>query len=134
MDKNNKEQVTSYPKGWILARLGDIFEVETGSTPRTNIKDYWDGDIKWITPKDLGKIDSIYIHDTERKITEKGLANCSATKIPINSIIISTRAPIGYVAILGDDMAFNQGCKGLVPKNKDYYFEKFYETFAKLTE
>jgi type I restriction enzyme S subunit len=95
------------PDGWVWTRIGEIFEVETGSTPRTDVPEYWDeGNIRWITPKDLGKVNSIYINDTERKITDKGLRSCSAKIIPPNSIIISTRAPIGYIAILAEAMAF----------------------------
>ena len=123
--------------GWVWTRLGEIFEVETGSTPRTDVPEYWEeGNIRWITPKDLGKVSSIYINDTERKITDKGLRSCSAKIIPPNSIIISTRAPIGYIAILAEAMAFNQGCKGLVKINEEsvftYYF--YYLLLTKVGE
>jgi restriction endonuclease S subunit len=116
-------------KGWKLVKLGDknLFHIETGSTPKTNIKEYWEnGNIKWITPKDLGKITtSKFILDTERKITQKGLKSCSTTIIPKGSIIISTRAPIGHIAITGDEMCFNQGCKGIVIKDKSQVLNDF---------
>lgn len=100
------------------AKIGDVFEVETGSTPSTQISSYWEnGTIKWITPKDLGELATRYISDTERKITKDGLDNSSAKLVPPGSIIISSRAPIGYLAVLTDFMAFNQGCKALVAKN-----------------
>jgi type I restriction enzyme S subunit len=98
-------------------KIREVFEVETGSTPSTQISSYWeDGTIKWITPKDLGELATRYISDTGRKITRDGLDNSSAKLVPPESIIISSRAPIGYLAILTDSMAFNQGCKALVAK------------------
>lgn len=101
-----------------IRRLGEVFEVETGSTPSTAIPEYWEGGtIKWITPLDLGKLKSPFISQTSRSITQKGLQNSSATLVPRGSIIISTRAPIGYIAVLTEPMAFNQGCKALLPKN-----------------
>jgi len=120
---------------WREVRLGDknYFHIETGATPKTSVREYWEnGAIKWVTPKDLGKNNGIFIHDTERKITELGLNSCSTTVIPKGSIIISTRAPIGHIAILGDDMCFNQGCKGLVIKDSDITSKFIY--YALLTK
>lgn len=114
---------------WREVKLGDkkYFHIETGSTPKTSVKEYWEnGIIKWATPKDLGKNNGMFIYDTERKITELGLNSCSTTVIPKGSIIISTRAPIGHIAILGDDMCFNQGCKGLIIKDNDIASEFVY--------
>lgn len=113
-------------RNWKIVNIKELFNVETGSTPSTNISEYWNGKIKWITPKDLGQLNSAYISDTERKITENGLKNCSSKIIPKSSIIISTRAPIGYIAILGEEMAFNQGCKSLVRKSQDVFYPFFY--------
>ncbi|MEJ8819463.1 restriction endonuclease subunit S [Lacibacter sp. H407] len=101
-------------------RVSELFDVVSGSTPSTSKAEYWSSDdlgIKWITPKDLSRLGTAYINKTERKISVKGLQSCSAHKIPAQSIIISSRAPIGYVAILNDEMACNQGCKALIPKN-----------------
>lgn len=109
--------------------LGEIAEILNGGTPDTKVKEFWDGDILWITPKDMGKLESIYVGDTERKITDKGLKNSSAKLLPINSVILSSRAPIGHLAINTKPISTNQGCKGIVPnKNLDslflYYFLK----------
>lgn len=98
-------------------KLGDnkFFKIETGSTPKTNNSGYWSGgSIVWVTPKDLGKLNDIYINDSGRKITESGYKSCSTTLIPVGSIVISTRAPIGYVAIASHELCFNQGCKAIV--------------------
>ncbi|MDD5552194.1 MAG: restriction endonuclease subunit S [Candidatus Pacebacteria bacterium] len=109
---------------WI--KLGDekYFEIKLGGTPRTNKADYWSGKIYWITPNDLNKLSSPYITRTERKITEKGLKTGS-TLLSAKSIILSTRAPIGYLAILNEDMAFNQGCKGIIIKKPDEIFNLY---------
>lgn len=109
--------------------LGEIAEIVNGGTPDTKVKEFWDGEILWITPKDMGKLESIYVADTERKITDKGLKNSSAKLLPINSVILSSRAPIGHLAINTKPISTNQGCKGIVPnKNLDslflYYFLK----------
>ena len=72
----------------------------------------------WITPKDMGKLKSIYVIDTYRKITNEGLKNSSAKILPANSIILSSRAPIGHLAINIKPISTNQGCKGLVPHKK----------------
>lgn len=114
-------------KGWENKNIGDICEIVNGGTPDTSISKFWDGDNLWITPKDMGKMEGIYVDDTLRKLTNEGLKNSSAKILPINSIILSSRAPIGHLAINKKPISTNQGCKGLVPK-KDisskyiYYF------------
>lgn len=101
--------------GWRKARLGDCCEIVSGATPSTSVDDYWDGDTCWATPRDLSGLDGHYISDTPRKLTEAGLASCSATILPPNSVLFSSRAPIGHVAINTVPMATNQGFKSLVP-------------------
>jgi len=117
--KLKKTEIGEIPEDWEVVRLGDknLFEIKLGGTPKTNIAEYWNGKINWITPNDLSKISALYIKETERKITEKGLKSGS-NLLKEGSIIISTRAPIGYVAILFQPMAFNQGCKGIEIKDK----------------
>lgn len=110
-------------------KLGDVCRIVNGGTPKTGVEEYWDGDILWITPKDLGKIKTREADSTSRKITQSGVANSSAKIIPENSVILSTRAPIGHVVINSEPMAFNQGCRGLVPSDDLvaeylYYFLK----------
>jgi type I restriction enzyme S subunit len=108
-----------HPKrAWQIKNLGEVCTILNGGTPDTKIKEYWDGEHLWITPKDMGKLNSIYVSKTERKITDMGLQNSSAKLIPINSIILSSRAPIGYLAINKKEIATNQGCKGIVPKKE----------------
>ena len=101
---------------WELKKLGDVCQIFNGGTPKTTNKSYWGGQLKWLTPKDMGRLGGRNVSDSDRKITEDGLRNSSARLIPSNSIILSSRAPIGYVFINTEEMSFNQGCKGLVPK------------------
>lgn len=96
-------------------KLSDVCKIINGGTPKTVIREYWDGEILWITPKDLGKIKSTSTDKTERTITKLGLDNSSAKLVPKQSIILSTRAPIGYLVINTKPMSFNQGCKGIIP-------------------
>jgi len=103
--------------GWEVKRLGDVCDIVNGGTPDTKVKEYWDGGNLWITPKDMGRLNSIFVDETERKITDSGLKNSSAKLLPINSIILSSRAPIGHLAINKKPISTNQGCKGIIPKN-----------------
>ncbi len=110
-----------------LKKLSEICEIVNGGTPDTWNQSYWDGDILWITPKDMWKLKDIYVSETFRKITKEWLANSSAKLFPPNSIILSSRAPIWHLAINTEPMCTNQGCKWLIPrKNLDakylYYF------------
>src|SRR2546427_2042802 len=102
-------------KGWQTKTLGAVCEVMNGGTPETGVPEYWNGCHLWITPAEMGKRPSPYVGDTERKITDLGLRNSSAQMLPPNSVILSSRAPIGHLVINTKPMATNQGCKGLVP-------------------
>lgn len=84
---------------WKETTLGEVCKIASGSTPSTKVNDYWDGNISWITPKDLSGYNSVFIEKGSRNITEKGLKNSSAHLVPKNTILFSSRAPIGYVAI-----------------------------------
>jgi type I restriction enzyme S subunit len=105
-------------EGWKVEKLGDVCDIFNGGTPDTKVPKYWGGNILWITPKDMGKLESIYVDDTARKITDAGLKNSSARILPANSVILSSRAPIGHLAINTKEMTTNQGCKGIVPKKE----------------
>ena len=119
--------LTSDDALWKTVKLGDVCKIVNGGTPKSDVKMYWEGDIQWLTPKDMGKIGGKYVELTERQITKDGLNNSSAKLVPANSVILSCRAPIGHVFINTIDMSFNQGCKGLVPTSEIiteylYYF------------
>ena len=100
---------------WPTLRLDDCCEIVSGATPSTSVAAYWDGDIHWATPKDLSDLDGPLISDTPRKISKAGLEACAATVLPPGSVLFSSRAPIGHVAINTTPMATNQGFKSFVP-------------------
>lgn len=100
---------------WKIVRLGDVCEVVSGSTPKTNCPEYWDGDIKWITPAEIDS-NIMFIYDTERHITAKA----GLKPMPTGTVLLSSRAPIGKVAIAGDKMCCNQGFKNLICSDRIY--------------
>lgn len=108
-----------HPDRYTLTTLGTVSKVISGGTPRTTQKEYWDGEIPWITPADLGSNIGIFIERGNRCITELGLKKSSAELIPENSVILSSRAPIGYIAINTRPITTNQGCKSFVPKRDE---------------
>ena len=99
---------------WVDVAIGDIAEIVGGSTPSTADKSNFDGDIPWLTPKDLSEPHGRYVSHGERSLSAKGLASCSARLLPRNSVLLSSRAPIGYVAIAANQIATNQGFRSLV--------------------
>jgi type I restriction enzyme S subunit len=94
-------------------KLSELGEIVSGSTPKTGTAEYWDGDICWITPAELNSMSGI-VHDSKKKITEAGKNSCSLRLMPVNTVILSSRAPIGKVAILGKEMCCNQGFKNII--------------------
>ncbi|MEO9091113.1 MAG: restriction endonuclease subunit S [Rhodanobacter sp.] len=104
------------PAQWEIAPLKRLFDIVGGSTPKSESGEFWGGDIVWVSPADLSKLDTLKIVDSARKITNEGLASCGTTLVPPGSLVLSTRAPIGSLAIADVELCTNQGCKSLVPK------------------
>jgi type I restriction enzyme, S subunit len=100
---------------WPRVRLGALCRIVSGATPRTGVQEYWNGNISWATPKDLSQLDGSFIYRTAQSITEAGYRSCSTELLPPNSVLLSSRAPIGYAAINAIPMCTNQGFKSLVP-------------------
>ena len=101
---------------WPVATLGEVCEVVSGATPSTGKPEFWGGNIPWVTPKDLSELRQKHLSDTPRKITTAGLKSCSARMLPAQSVLFSSRAPIGLVAINTLSVCTNQGFKSLVPR------------------
>ena len=119
------EWLGNVPEHWGVKRLKNAFFVFSGSTPESTKAEYWDGDIIWYTPEDLGSNGKKFISDSRRKITDEGYSSIGAQITPPGSIIISTRAPIGHVAISSKFSCTNQGCRSLVPSRNhisDYFY------------
>ena len=106
------------PEGWAWARAFSIGQIVGGGTPKTTEPSYWadgDGGIPWLTPADMKHVDGIYVSHGERYITDEGLKSSSTQLLPANSVLMSSRAPIGYLAISLCEMTTNQGFKSIVP-------------------
>ena len=94
-------------------KLGEICKIVSGSTPKTNVAEYWDGDVDWITPAEL--TDETYVvEESQRKITDIAVQKNGLKPFPKGTVILSSRAPIGKVAIAGKEMYCNQGFKNLI--------------------
>lgn len=110
------------PEGWSIKKISDVGTTVSGGTPDTNNPDFWGGDILWVTPSEVSVLQNRFILDTERKITRQGLKQSSAKLLPINSLIICTRATIGDCCINKAPMCTNQGFKNIIVKNNDVNF------------
>ena len=124
----HESPIGKIPKKWEAKATEDLFTIETGTTPSTAQETYWkNGTVNWLTPTDLSKVNGkLRIKGSERRITEKALKETNLTLMPKGSIILSTRAPVGYVATLEEEATFNQGCKGLIPRRSNELFPEFY--------
>ena len=114
------------PKGWVETTLGEVCKIRNGGTPSTKNVSYWNGDIGWITPKDLSSYQRVFIQKGERCITKEGLENSSAKLLPKHTILFSSRAPIGYVVIAEKELTTNQGFKNLICDEVKSHFKYFY--------
>lgn len=104
---------TGFSGAWEKKKLGEIAKIIGGGTPKTNVKEYWNGNINWYSPVEIGN--SIYVSNSQRKITKEGLKNSSATILPANkTILFTSRAGIGSMAILKTPGATNQGFQSIV--------------------
>jgi type I restriction enzyme, S subunit len=110
-------EIGEIPKEWEVKKIIEISEIGSGSTPSTKVKDYWDGDIPWITPKDLANHDSRFISRGERNITRKAVIENSLRLYPKGTVLLTSRAPIGYVAIAKNPVTTNQGFKNIIPND-----------------
>ena len=115
---------------WKEVTLGEIGTIVGGATPATKNTSFYDGNIPWLTPKDLSVNGNKYIFRGERNITEAGFKSCSCKMLPKGSVLFSSRAPIGYVAIAANDMCTNQGFKSVIPNEETdseflYYLLKY---------
>ncbi len=120
-------------KAWSLVAIGDIAQIEGGSTPSTHNPNNFGGDVPWITPKDLSTIQTRFVLEGSRNLTHQGLKNCSARLVPRGAVLLSTRAPIGLVAIACQEVATNQGIRSLIP-SKDIISEYLYYWLKANTE
>ena len=105
------------PMGWQIKKLDELADIKSGATPSTEVKANYEGDIVWVTPKDLSRQKSKFVYHSERCISKQGFESCSTSMVPVDSILVSSRAPIGLVSIAKKEVCTNQGFKTIVPKN-----------------
>ena len=136
-NKIYNQTMNKLPANWKKLKIEDCADIIGGGTPSTKKKEYWDGNISWITPKDLSNYNSRYISRGSRNISEKGLKYSSARLLPKNSVLLTTRAPIGYLAISKKELATNQGFKSLIMKNgnvPEFFYYLLKNNIAKLLQ
>jgi type I restriction enzyme S subunit len=97
------------PRGWRISTIGAEVTVVGGSTPSTSEAKFWNGDVYWLTPRDLSRVNDPVVLDTERRITLDGLRQISSGLLPAGTVLLSSRAPIGYIAMAEVPLAVNQG-------------------------
>ena len=127
----NEKLKREIPEGWNVVNLIDFADIKNGATPSTANPLNYGGDIIWITPKDLSDQQSKFVYRGERNISQLGYDSCSTNLLPANSVLLSSRAPIGLVSIAKAELCTNQGFKNLVPHDANnslylYYYIKYH--------
>ena len=104
--------------------ISELCHIISGGTPKTSVKEYWDGEIGWLSVKDFvgGKK---YVYNSEKSVTELGVENSATNILKRNDIIISARGTVGEMAMLGKEMAFNQSCFGLRTKDEETLLQDY---------
>ena len=116
-DRLVPSELGEIPEGWEVKALGEVTDVVGGTTPSTKVKEYWEGGTHcWATPKDLSNLSSPVLLDTERKITDAGLEKIGSGLLPPGTVLLSSRAPIGYLAVSEEPVAINQGFIAMPPR------------------
>ncbi len=111
---------------WKVCKLGEVAEIVGGGTPKTEVSEYWNGEIAWLTPRDLSNFNGRYISKGERNISKLGLAKSSAKILPKGTVLLSSRAPVGYLAIAKNEVSTNQGFRNLIPNSETDNLFLFY--------
>lgn len=106
------------PKGWEVKRFFELFELLSGGTPKTSVKEYWNGEVSWVSAKDIGSNNTgLYINETEKKITELGVEKSAAKLLPEDTVIVVARGSVGKYGMITKPMAMNQSCYGIYSKS-----------------
>jgi len=120
-------EIGRIPKEWEVARVEDIFEVYGGTTPSTSNKEYWNGEILWVTPTDVTNLGgNLNLNGTEKKITERAVKECSLKVLQPGNLLLTSRATIGFTAINSSPVTINQGMAALIRKKENKTDETFY--------
>ncbi len=122
------------PEEWERKKISRVCKTIGGGTPSTRISEYWDGDIPWVVPSDVTKGDSLVLMDTERKITEKGLRESSAKIVPPETILMTSRASVGFFALMDFEVCTNQGFINIIPYKDELRMYLLFNLMSRVAE
>ena len=122
------------PEGWERKTIADVCETVGGGTPSTKVSEYWGGDVTWVVPTDVTKNDCLILLDSERKITEKGLRESSAKLVPANTILMTSRASVGFFALMDIEVCTNQGFINIIPHNEEMRMYLLFNLMSRVAE
>lgn len=122
------------PEGWERKKISEVCETFGGGTPSTKISEYWDGDITWVVPSDITKNNSLVLLDSERKITQRGLRKSSAKLVPPDTILMTSRASVGFFALIDIEVCTNQGFINIVPHESELRMYLLFNLLSRVNE
>ena len=122
------------PEGWEKKKISDVCETIGGGTPSTKVPDYWDGDVTWVVPSDVTKNDCLVLLDSERKISESGLKQSSAKLVPSNTILMTSRASVGFFALMEREVCTNQGFINIIPHEDEMRMYLLFNLMSRVEE
>ena len=122
------------PEGWERKAIADVCETVGGGTPSTKVSEYWDGNVTWIVPSDVTKNNCLVLLDSERKITNKGVRESSAKLVPANTILMTSRASVGFFAIMDVEVSTNQGFINIIPHDEETRMYLLFNLMSRVTE
>ena len=126
--------VNGLPEGWERKKMSDVCDTVGGGTPSTKVESYWDGDVTWVVPTDVTKNDCLVLLDSTRKLTEKGLRNSSAKLVPANTILMTSRASVGFFALMDGEVCTNQGFINVIPKSEQFRMYLLFNLMSRVAE
>ena len=121
-------------EGWERKKIADVCDTIGGGTPSTKVSDYWEGDITWVVPTDVTRNDCLVLLDSERKITEKGLRESSAQLVPANTILMTSRASVGFFALMDAEICTNQGFINIIPHDEEMRMYLLFNLMSRASE
>ena len=131
----NTKIVDGVPEGWERKKISDVCDTIGGGTPSTKVQEYYErGNINWVTPTDITKNNSLCLLDTEKKITQEGLDHSSAKMLPVETILMTSRASVGYFGICDFEVCTNQGFISCVPFKKNFQMYLLYNLMTRVEE
>jgi len=122
------------PEGWERKKIAEVCQTIGGGTPSTKVSEYWDGDITWVVPSDITNNNSLVLLESGRKITEKGLRESSAKLVPAESILMTSRASVGYFALVDHEVCTNQGFINIVPYDEQPRMYLLFNLLSRVNE